>query len=89
MTSDPERVVSGVFTRDGRSILYRSDHGANENFRIFRLAANGSGLTDLTPGEPWWQDARCCREIARGSWVHSRRKPIWVQSIDGGEARVA
>src|SRR5262249_56750794 len=39
------------FTRDGKSILFTRDQKGDENHAIWRVAPDGSGLTNLTPGE--------------------------------------
>jgi dipeptidyl aminopeptidase/acylaminoacyl peptidase len=47
--STPERVVFGE-SFDGKTIVFMSDKGADENWSIFRVAFDGSDLTELTPG---------------------------------------
>ncbi len=45
-----ERILQAFPLADGKSLLFRSDHGADENWSLYRCGLDGSGLTDLTPG---------------------------------------
>lgn len=47
--STPERVLFGE-SFDGKTIVFLSDKGADENWSIFRVGLDGSDLTELTPG---------------------------------------
>jgi dipeptidyl aminopeptidase/acylaminoacyl peptidase len=47
-----ERVRTFTVLPDHRTILFASDVKANGLFRIFKVDVDGSGLEDLTPGEP-------------------------------------
>ncbi len=49
LTTGTERVSDAMFTRDGKFVLFRGDEGADENFRIFRIGLDGTGLKNLTP----------------------------------------
>jgi dipeptidyl aminopeptidase/acylaminoacyl peptidase len=51
----PER-VSGGKSLDGKTILFLSDKGADENWSLFRVKLDGSELTELTPGEKMQRD---------------------------------
>ena len=67
----PERVASAVFTADGTAVLFRRDTGADENFHIFRIAVDGSGLFDLTPDKaPLWRDSPLVRG---GAMIYAAR----------------
>jgi dipeptidyl aminopeptidase/acylaminoacyl peptidase len=35
---------------DGKTLIFRSDHGADENWSVFTCALDGSSLTERTPG---------------------------------------
>lgn len=91
LVAGPERVASALFTPDGRWILFRRDRGADENFHIYRIGLDGSGLTDLTPGAPLWRDTPL---VAAGRLIFSARKPsdyaskILVQPLAPAEAEV-
>jgi len=52
-----ERQLSPVMTPDGKALVFRSDHGANENFSYFRVNLDGSGLVELTPGATLHRDS--------------------------------
>jgi dipeptidyl aminopeptidase/acylaminoacyl peptidase len=49
LTSGAERVMSIRPTYDGKYLLFTSDHGADEDFQIFRMGMDGSNVTNLTP----------------------------------------
>jgi len=51
----PERVV-GAQSFDGKTIIFTSDKGADENWSIFKVGLDGSGMTELTPGEKLQRD---------------------------------
>jgi len=96
LVAGPERVASAVFARDGKRIVFRKDAGADENFHIFVIDADGSGLVDLTPTEPLWRDSPLLPRDRPALMVYGARKPtdyasmLVVQSLDrGGETRVA
>jgi dipeptidyl aminopeptidase/acylaminoacyl peptidase len=44
-----ERAFSAVALPDGKSMLFGSDRGADENFSIFRVDLDGKNLVELTP----------------------------------------
>jgi len=56
ITSGPERAIWGEYTRDGKSILFLRDQKGDENHAIWRVAPDGSGLTNLTAGEIMHRD---------------------------------
>jgi dipeptidyl aminopeptidase/acylaminoacyl peptidase len=91
----PERVASAVFTRDGGSVIFRKDTGANEIFHIYRAATDGSNVVDVTPPEPLWRDSPLLPRARPELMVYGARDPadyksmIVVQPIAGGPARVA
>jgi protease II len=51
-----ERIPGAVVLPDGKGLLYRSDHGADENWSLFRCAVDGSGAVELTPGAKMQRD---------------------------------
>jgi dipeptidyl aminopeptidase/acylaminoacyl peptidase len=51
VTSGPERALSASYTPDGKSILFLRDAKGNEQFHIWRVGVDGSGLVDLTPSD--------------------------------------
>jgi dipeptidyl aminopeptidase/acylaminoacyl peptidase len=52
-----ERQLSPVLTPDGKALVFRSDHGADENWSYFRVNLDGSGLVELTPGTTIHRDS--------------------------------
>ena len=56
ITQLKERVGDIEITPDGKTILFVSDKGADENFSIFRIGVDGSGLAELTKGETLHRD---------------------------------
>ncbi|WP_394834128.1 prolyl oligopeptidase family serine peptidase [Pendulispora rubella] len=90
LTKTTERTVRGTFSADGKSVIFLSDRGADENFSIFRIGVDGSGLTELTPGESLHRDAPFVSDGAPDTLVYSARKNeeptvrVYVQSIKGG-----
>lgn len=46
-----ERIGGFQVLKDGKTILFLSDAGADENWSIYRVGIDGKGLTDLTSGE--------------------------------------
>lgn len=53
--STRERISEAVLVKDD-AIVFASDHGADENFSIFKTGSDGNGLVELTP------DAKLDRE---------------------------
>jgi hypothetical protein len=54
LVTSTERVATpsnaATLTPDGKSLVYRSDHGADENWQLFRLSLGGGEPVLLTPG---------------------------------------
>jgi dipeptidyl aminopeptidase/acylaminoacyl peptidase len=50
LVTSTERVTGAVATPDGKALVFQSDHGADENWSLFRVNLDGSGLVELTPG---------------------------------------
>lgn len=51
LVTTQERVSSPTVLPDGKAIVFRSDHGADENWGFFRVGLDGAGLTALTPAK--------------------------------------
>jgi dipeptidyl aminopeptidase/acylaminoacyl peptidase len=55
LVTSTERVATpanaATLTPDGKSLVYRSDHGADENWQLFRLSLGGGEPVLLTPGD--------------------------------------
>ena len=50
LTGRGERASFARFSRDGRSVLFTRDTGADENYRIYQVGLDGKNETCLTPG---------------------------------------
>lgn len=50
LVTSTERVTGVRPTPDGKAVVFQSDHGADENWSLFRVNLDGSGLVELTPG---------------------------------------
>jgi dipeptidyl aminopeptidase/acylaminoacyl peptidase len=69
-----ERVGGFLLTRDGKSVIFRSDRGANESWSIFRVGLDGKDLVELTPGEKLQRDVPIEPDRARGRIYYSARR---------------
>jgi len=49
LVTSTERMTGAVPTPDGKALVFRSDHGADENWTVFRVGLDGSALVELTP----------------------------------------
>lgn len=56
LVSTDQRVAAFRITRDGQSVVFVSDRGADENFAIYRVGIDGTGLQELTPGQRLHRD---------------------------------
>ena len=89
----PQRVVVDVTTPDGRSVLFRSDKGADENWSIFRVPLEGGAPVELTPGEVMQRDPAIVAERLPGTVFYSGRKMSEASSglfsvpLEGGAVR--
>jgi dipeptidyl aminopeptidase/acylaminoacyl peptidase len=45
-----KRILQALPLSDGKTLLFQSDQGADENWSLFRCGLDGSALTELTPG---------------------------------------
>lgn len=93
VTSGGERVMSAHLTPDEKYVLFTSDEGADENFRIFRVGLDGAGLTNLTPGAKLHRDAPVQPRLKPNLMVYSARDNkdakthVLLQDIAGGEPK--
>ncbi len=51
LTQGPQRAFNAHFTRDGKSVVFLRDQNGDEDYAIWRVGVDGTGLTNLTPGE--------------------------------------
>jgi dipeptidyl aminopeptidase/acylaminoacyl peptidase len=56
LVTSSERVTGAFPLLDGKTIVFLSDHGADENWSFFRVGLDGKGLVDLTPGAKMQRD---------------------------------
>jgi dipeptidyl aminopeptidase/acylaminoacyl peptidase len=69
-----ERVTLDATTPDGKAVLFRMDHGADEKWSIWRVNLDGSDLVDLTPGEPLQRDHARVPDLAPDTMYFSARR---------------
>ncbi|HET9627841.1 MAG TPA: prolyl oligopeptidase family serine peptidase [Kofleriaceae bacterium] len=86
----PERIASIGWLGDGKTILVRRDHSADESFAIWAVAADGSAPpANLTPDDALWRDLPFPVPGDDQRFVYSARKPddlasmIFVQALGG------
>ena len=69
----PQRVVVDVTTPDGRSVIFRSDKGADENWSIYRVPLEGGAPVWCYPGETMQRDTAFVAERLPGTVFFSLR----------------
>ena len=69
-----ERVGGFQLLKDGKTMLFFSDVGADENWSIYRVGIDGKGLTDLTPGERINRDGPVVPDKKQDTMFFSARK---------------
>lgn len=85
-----ERVVGDGPLPAGRSLLFRSDHGADENWSIFQVDIDGKNLLELTPGEKLNRDHPFVPDGKPDTMFYSARlmaqpsSSIYVQQLERG-----
>jgi len=68
-----ERVGGFLLSRDGKSLVFRSDTGGDENWSFFRSDLEGKELVELTPDAKLQRDDGIEPEGARGRIFYSAR----------------
>ncbi|HEY2509583.1 MAG TPA: prolyl oligopeptidase family serine peptidase [Polyangiaceae bacterium] len=90
VTTGPERAIWAAFTPDGKSILFLRDEKGDENQAIWKVGVDGSGLTNLTPGdklhrgEPFFVRASPKTIVYDASRTTALGCTVFTQSLDGG-----
>jgi dipeptidyl aminopeptidase/acylaminoacyl peptidase len=94
ITTGPERAIFASFTRDGKAILFLRDTKGDENHCIFRVNADGTGLTNLTPGEKLRRHEPLLPAGKPQTMIYSASRStetsitVFAQEIGGGEPKV-
>lgn len=95
VTRGPERAIWANYTPDGKYIAFLRDQRGDENHHIWRQDLDGSGLVDLTPGEPWHRREPVLPRDAPGIMLYSASRVsapetvVFEQRYTGGPARQA
>jgi dipeptidyl aminopeptidase/acylaminoacyl peptidase len=88
-----ERVTFAAFTPDSKWVLYTSDTGADEQFAIWKVAPDGTGATNLTPGEKLRRDPPVFARLRANQIAFSARalkesgSRVYTQDLAGGEPK--
>jgi dipeptidyl aminopeptidase/acylaminoacyl peptidase len=69
-----ERVGSIVMLPDGKSLVFQTDTGADEQWSFFRVGLDGKNLVELTPGEKLERDEAFIPDGAKDKLFFSARK---------------
>jgi dipeptidyl aminopeptidase/acylaminoacyl peptidase len=94
VTTGPERAIWARYTPDGKSILFLRDARGDENHRIWRVGADGAGLTDLTPGEPMHRQEPIVPRKKADTMIYAASRHtspetmLFEQKLEGGEPRL-
>jgi dipeptidyl aminopeptidase/acylaminoacyl peptidase len=94
LTTGTERAMWASFTRDEQKVLFTRDEGADENWRVYSVGLDGTGVTCLTPGPKRHRDEPLLPRNQADTMVytsHETSSPasqLVVQPISGGEPRV-
>ncbi len=84
-----ERIIDPVPLAGGKSVLFRSDRGADENWSIFRVDLDGKNLVELTPGEKLVRDNLKVVDGAAGTVFYTGRpmstqeSALWALDVAG------
>jgi dipeptidyl aminopeptidase/acylaminoacyl peptidase len=73
LVTSGDRVGGAALTPDGKALVFRSDHGADENWVLYRVNLDGSGLVSLTPGATLSRDPAIIRDGQPGTMFYSAR----------------
>ncbi len=88
-----ERMSLGMTTPDGKSLLFLSDKGADENWSIWKVGLDGSAPVELTPGEPLNRDGVFMPDLAPDTLYFSGRRmneatsAVYAVPATGGASR--
>jgi dipeptidyl aminopeptidase/acylaminoacyl peptidase len=85
-----ERTGAFSITPDGKIVVFVSDKGAGENWSIFRVGVDGSGLAEITSGETMHRDPPIVVRDVEGMIAYSARPNketagrVYLQSMAPG-----
>jgi dipeptidyl aminopeptidase/acylaminoacyl peptidase len=85
-----ERMFDPKPTKDGKSIVFKSDKGADENWEFFRVDLDGKNLVQLTSGDPLNRDGAIIPDGKPETLFYSARKmsesatTLYVQPLQPG-----
>jgi dipeptidyl aminopeptidase/acylaminoacyl peptidase len=94
ITTGPERALDAAYTRDGKYVLYTRDHEGDEMTAIWRVARDGSGATNLTPGEPLRRDPPVLPRgkpdliLYSAASIKDPSARLYQQAVSGGEPKL-
>jgi dipeptidyl aminopeptidase/acylaminoacyl peptidase len=90
LVATKERMVDARTTKDGKSIVFKSDKGADEHWDYFRVDFDGKNLVQLTSGEPLNRDTPHIPDGKADTLFYSARKTsepattLYVQPLQPG-----
>jgi dipeptidyl aminopeptidase/acylaminoacyl peptidase len=90
LVATKERMFDARPTKDGKSIVFKSDKGADENWDFFRVDFDGKNLVQLTSGDPLNRDAAHIPDGKPDTLFFSARKmsesatTLYVQPLQPG-----
>jgi dipeptidyl aminopeptidase/acylaminoacyl peptidase len=91
VTLGPQRALWADYTRDGKAVLFLRDDKGDENHHIWRVGIDGTGLTDLTPGEPLHRSVPLQPHAKPGVMLYEAKRKsdprslVFQQSTAGGD----
>ncbi len=92
LVTTSQRVADFATTKDGKSVLFRSDKGADENWDIFKVDLDGKNSVQLTSGEPLNRDSPHVADGKPDTMFYSARKmsdsasTLWAQPLKPSES---
>ncbi|MET0884858.1 MAG: prolyl oligopeptidase family serine peptidase [Mycetocola sp.] len=94
LTLGPERAIWARYSIDGKRIVFLRDNKGDENYHIWRINVDGTGLIDLTPGEPLNRDEpvlprkRPMIMLYSAGRTTSPSRMLFIQSIESGSPKM-
>jgi len=94
VTLGTERAIWARYTVGGKRIVFLRDKDGDEKHHIWRISADGTGLIDLTPGEPMNRDEpvlprkRPSIMLYSAGRTTSPSRMLFIQSLDSRAPRL-